>query len=205
MAFVVKYSHMKKIVWFLAFFFIIVALFYGSRFIYRANTGQLVTNKGDVEISNWREFVSPSGDFKVLFAVEPRHINSDYQNVKRDAYRITNKDISYAVLVATYPFEKTSPFSLDKAKEMLEANLEANLLPGQTISSKNITNFGDYPAMDYVTKTTVDGTQFVYERGKVILVDSEKDFTLYFLSALYKDNLDDKSYNTFVNSFKILK
>lgn len=194
---------MKKIIKILAAIFLVVVFFYISRFIYRANTGQLVSNRGDVEILNWKEFVSPSGDFKVLFAVEPRHKNSDYENVKRDAYRAVNKDIGYAVNVAKYPFER--PIKQDEVQKTIEASLEANLLTGQKIVSKNITNFSKYPALDYVTKTIIDGANIASEKGKIILVQGEKHFILYFLSVIYKDSLDDKSYNTFINSFEIIK
>ncbi len=180
---------------------------------YRTYFPQTVEQK-NVE---WKEFVSPEGDFKMNFPVEPNHELENIQvpgtnfTIKRDYYSnaISNDEkllTFYEVNILTLPKQFADEYNSQGPEaefKLLQVFVDKLLIsdekePKAELIFSTSTTFGKVQAVDFLIQRK-DETLL---KGRSFRVESK----VYSLMVDYeKDNYNETEYSKFINSFTLLK
>ncbi|MBI5152169.1 hypothetical protein HZA39_01430 [Candidatus Peregrinibacteria bacterium] len=154
--------------------------------------------------SQWKEFNSAAGKFKVLFPAYPDHETQNLEipgaklPLKYDLYSSRSKEgILYIVNAAVYPPEVNT----SKPEINLENTLKGmvSAAKGNKLTSSNFMNFGNYKALEFLIDNSDENTSL---KGKIIMVDK----TIYQLLMGYEIGKYNKSdYEPFINSFQLIE
>lgn len=174
-----------------------------SSLLNKVNTNQSRNNQlstqnlnNYLQSSDWKEFNSASGNFKMSFPTLPKEQNQTV-TVKGTNLNITtflsqpSENEVFMVGLTTYP----NQYDVSDSKAILDnvVNGAVQNIKGQLVSSKPST-FNSYPAVDYVIR----GSN-LYAINKSFLVGH----TLYIIENFESTN-SFPSFDRFVNSFQLI-
>lgn len=205
-----KNKHIKPILGFIGSALIMFLSTLGARYLTENVFNKNKVNPQDAanKVSNyysssdWKEFNSADGGFKILFL--------DYPQRQENKVKVPNSDTSltlvfyvddrgddgaYLVGFSKYPEDTDVSEPRKNLENSLNGTMAAN--EGNKLISSKFTEQQSYPALDFViqndkTKTTT--------KGRIVLV-SKSIYQIVAVQGL--DKFDDKAYDKFINSFQL--
>lgn len=198
-------TYMSKTLSFLIAVIVILGAFLIVRYIKESamvDSSKAKEAASEVDFHDWREFDSPTEDFKVLFPSLPQHAQDTFLDPKTNESRkydtyVAADDHGQAFMINTITFPKNvSDLGLEKTlkdtvNEMVSRNKENKLQKMQ------VGNFKNGKAVDFAMKNDK-----AIINGKVL---ANKD-TVYVLSIVSKqDSFNPAELEFFTNSFNMQK
>ncbi|MCL4437443.1 hypothetical protein M1513_00155 [Patescibacteria group bacterium] len=151
--------------------------------------------------SQWQEFNSVIGSFKILFPTSPEEkIQGDQSNgittFKGELYSsVLNDSVAYFVSFTEY-LTKMDTSNLDGNLEKV-ANGMAAIYPESKLTSANLIDFNGHRGIDFLINITSEN---MYIKGRATMVGQR----LYVIYETYKTgSYNDSDYNKFINSFQL--
>lgn len=150
----------------------------------------------------WKEYSFAEDNFWVSFPSEPKKETKEVgsgqnESVEYSIYSSESKTgVLYTVSVVTSPV----PIDISRSNEFLDKVIRssASAAAGLTLESVTASSFGQYPASDYLIKSTEKG-KAGYLKGKYIIVDK----SMYGLQVVSEDK-EVPDYAKFIKSFGVI-
>lgn len=153
--------------------------------------------------SEWAEFNSISGQFKILMPKYPKHETSTQEipdsgiTFSQDTYEVEEVDGTYYLVgLSEYPSSVDTSDPKTNLSGTLNGLLNSN--PDNKLVSSKIAYFDAYSALDYEITNTAESVSM---KGRAVL----EGHKMYILMVLYPNGTNKTlEYNKFINSFALL-
>ena len=192
-------------------FIVIILIALGGKFL----VNQITNNSSEVNpqetvnnvsnyfsSSDWKEFNSADGGFRILFPDYPQREESDIKVPNSDItlkliYYIDDKGADGAYLASFTQYPENTDVSQPKInlENALNGTMAAN--EGNKLISSTYSELQNNPALDFVIQN--DSIKYT-NKGKIVLVGKK----IYQIAVVQgSDKLDDNSFNKFISSFQL--
>lgn len=159
--------------------------------------------KQDVAIGQWQEFHSVAGRCKLNFPGYPEHITEKMQVAEEEGYELKydayisamNPQTVFMLLVAQYPDFVDETYAQMSLESFLNGILNHN--PSNQLLFADLVLIDGHSALDFFIRTGP-----VYFKGRALMVRN----SLYLMAMECEvQTYDEKNYNQFIDSFKLLR